>query len=267
MTGKRQIILLLAAVLAGQSSVAQSGKAATDIARDLFRSHDIVATFAVASADGQVESVYNPERAAERFAAASTFKIPNTLIALDAGVVTSRDSTFTWDGRDRGLPFWNRDHTLASAIRFSCVWCYQEMARQVGREKYAEELARMDYGNQFLGDTPDRFWLNGDLKISALEQIRFLRKLFNDELPYRREHVDLLKEIMLVEEGEGYRIHAKTGWTGAAVTPQVGWYVGFMEAGAKTWLFAMNMQVDREADLPLRIEITKEALQTLLPER
>lgn len=263
MMSKSGSLSLVALLFITQVSLAEPSKRAIDVARNLFDAHNLDGTLVVASLEGDQESVYNPDRASKRFLAASTFKIPNTLIALDAGVVTSRDSTFTWDGRDRGLPFWNRDHTLASAIRFSCVWCYQEIARKVGRERYVEALARMDYGSQTVGDEVDMFWLNGELKISALEQVAFLRKLVSYELPYRREHIDIVKDIMLVDATEDYRIHAKSGWSGSAVSPQVGWYVGFFESAAGSWLFAMNMQVDDEADLPLRIDIATAALMAL----
>lgn len=264
MMSKTGSLTLVALLFITQVSLAEQSKRAIDVAGNLFDAHDLVGTLVVASLEGDQESVYNPDRAGKRFLAASTFKIPNTLIALDAGVVTSRDSTFTWDGQDRGLPFWNRDHTLASAIRVSCVWCYQEIARKVGRERYVEALARLGYGNQAVGDEVDMFWLNGELTISALEQVTFLQKLVNYELPYRREHVDIVKDILLVEETDDYRIYAKSGWSGSAVSPQVGWYVGFIETAAHTWLFAMNMQVDDEADLPLRIDITTAALRELL---
>ncbi len=264
MNGKSCTVTLTALMLLTTSVLAQGGKEGIDVARTLFEAHHIDATLVLASHDGQQMSVYNPARAETRFLAASTFKIPNTLIALDAGVVASRDSQFIWDGKDRGLPFWNRDHTLATAIQYSCVWCYQEIAREVGREKYVRELARLDYGSQTVGDTIDRFWLNGELTISAVEQVRFLRDLVSYKLPYRRDHIDLLKDILLVEEGESYRIYAKSGWSGSAVTPQVGWYVGFMETSAVTWLFAMNMQVNDESQLPLRIEITTASLKALL---
>ena len=156
---------------------------------------------------------------------------------------------------------WNSDQTLESALKVSCVWCYQEIARQVGSEKYESVLAQIDYGNHSTGNHVDLFWLNGDLRISAAEQIRFLARLFNYELPFRREHVDVLKDIMQAETNPEYSLYAKSGW--AATTPQVGWYVGFVETGIGTWVFAMNMQVDNRAQVRLRKELTIAALQAL----
>ncbi len=96
---------------------------------------------------------------------------------------------------------------------------------------------------------------------SADEQIQFLRKLFNYELPFRNEHVDVLKDIMLVEKNTQYSLYAKTGW--AITTPQVAWYVGFIENGTQTWFFAMNMQVDRKEQASVRKELAIASLQAL----
>lgn len=227
----------------------------------IFESERIVATFVVESADGESTFVYNDSRSTERFSPASTFKIPNTLIALDNQVAESEHSMFKWDGIDKGMPQWNQDHSLASAFSVSCVWCFQEVARKVGKPGYDKALAALDYGNQSIGSEIDSFWLNGDLQISAVEQVEFLRKLSDHTVPFRREHMVILRNIMLVDRNDERSIYAKTGW--AATTPQVAWYVGFVTKGDETWLFAMNMRVDRPEQAALRTELTLRSLGVL----
>ncbi len=72
---------------------------------------------------------------AERVSPCSTFKIPNSLIGLETGVLADENAVLPWDGVKRSRPEWNRDHTLASAIKVSVVWYYQELARRVGTER------------------------------------------------------------------------------------------------------------------------------------
>ena len=49
---------------------------------------------------------------------ASTFKIPNSIIALETGVVEDPDKdVFKWDGVTRSIEAWNKDHTLALGDR------------------------------------------------------------------------------------------------------------------------------------------------------
>ncbi len=254
------ISILVVSVTFGDTGNQQEDSQADAVA-EIFQAEGIVGTLVVASSDGKVLHVHNDERSRVRFSPASTFKILHTLIALDTAVVASKDTLFRWDGTDRGLPAWNRDQTLQSAFRVSCVWCYQEIARNVGGNRYTSALASVDYGNQQIGDHVDQFWLNGDLQVSANEQIDFLKKLYDYSLPYRRGHVDIVKAIMLVERSADYILHAKTGWTGANL--QVGWYVGYVEKSDETWLFAMNMRMDRAEQAALRKDLTIRSLRVL----
>jgi len=227
----------------------------------VFARSGVEATMVVESLDGMTRHDYNTDRAAIRFSPASTFKIPNTLIALDLGIVDSADSPFAWDGADRGVERWNRDQTLRTAYQVSCVWCYQEIARAAGPDAYRAALDRLDYGNQQIGENVDQFWLNGALEISAEEQITFLRRLVEGGFGYDARHRKILKDIMVAESGDGYTIFAKSGWTGAELA--VGWYVGYVEAGDQTWLFAMNMRLVDAADAGLRQKLAIESLSAL----
>jgi len=227
----------------------------------IFESKGIVGTFVAASVNGEIVHIHNNARSSRRFSPASTFKIPHTLIALHLGKVDSALSTFTWDGLDRGNNNWNQDQTLQSAFKVSCVWCYQEIARRVGKAYYKYALQELEYGNKAIGDRLQRFWLDGSLQISAVEQVDFLRRLYNDELPYSRKHIDTLKKIMVTRHTDEYTVYAKTGW--AVTYPQVAWYVGFVESDSDTWLFAMNMRVDSPEQAALREEISVKSLQAL----
>lgn len=251
-----QIILLCFA-----ASVSFGGERGDNSIAALFEAENIDGTIVIATSDGAKVHVHNDARSKTRFSPASTFKILNSLIALDTGVVDSKDSAFKWDGIERGLPAWNRDQTLQSAFRVSCVWCYQEIAREVGESRYSSALAEVAYGNQQVGDEVDQFWLNGVLQVSALEQIDFLKKLVTNATPYQVQHVDIVKAIMLDEESTDYAVHAKSGWTGAEL--HVGWYVGYVEKGSDVWLFAMNMRMDSADQAALRKELTLQSLQAL----
>jgi beta-lactamase class D len=55
------------------------------------------------------------------------------------------------------MPDWNRDHTLASAIRFSVVWYFQEIARRIGAARMQRYVDAFQYGNRDLSGGVDRF--------------------------------------------------------------------------------------------------------------
>ena len=230
-----------------------------DIAR-LFSEAGVEGTMVITTLDGGEAYVHNEARAERRFSAASTFKIFNTLIALDEGALSGLDEVIRWDGRVHDLPDWNQDHTLKSAYATSCVWCYQELARRIGADRYREHLAGADYGQIQEPFEETTFWLDGSLTISAREQVSFLRQVILRTLPYAASSYDGLRAVMLVEQGEDYSLRAKTGWV-ARSTPQIGWYVGYIERPGVTWIFAMNIDMGGKADLPLRPALTRSSLK------
>ena len=94
-------------------------------------------------------------RLEQRFVAASTSKIPHTLIALETGVVRSADQTFKWDGQQRFLDSWNEDQTFADAFQRSTVWIYQTITTRIGSAPLSQWLGAFAYGNAATGG-PER---------------------------------------------------------------------------------------------------------------
>lgn len=209
--------------------------------------------------------VVNPTRAGERLSPASTFKVPHTLFALEAGVIEDEFEVIPWDGVERDVPAWNRDQTLRSALRYSAVWAFQRLARAIGGEREASYLSEIDYGNATLGDDVETFWLDGSLRISAYEQVDFLQRLHALALPFDEADQRLVKDLMIHEAGRDWILRAKSGWDG-----EVGWWVGWVERAGGPVFFALNLDTPgRLADLPRREAITRAVLRRLeaLPPR
>ena len=226
----------------------------------LFIERDVRGTIIISSLDGKKQYLYNRKRAETRYLPASTFKIPNTLIALDEGAVASEGEMIKWDGKDKGWGPWNKDHSLKTAFPISCVWFYQELAKRVGNSKYLSHLEQLNYGNKKTGPELTTFWLEGELAISAHEQIEFLKKLYTEELPYKKSDIQNLKNMMIVEQSSRYTIRAKTGWA-MRIKNQHGWYVGYVETEQMAWFFATNLDIDNKSDAIYRKEITIKALK------
>ncbi len=222
----------------------------------------INATVVVSSLNSEKGYTHNPDRAEERFLPASTFKIPNTLIALQEGVISDENEMIKWDGQDKGLPQWNKDQSLRTAFPSSCVWFYQELARRIGLEKYEHYLNELDYGNRKIGASVDTFWLEGEIKISALEQINFLKKIYQEEFEFNQSHYTLLKDLMVVEEEPAYILRAKTGWAKRTAS-QVGWYVGYLETEEDVWFFSCNLEIHQDSDANYREELVMRLFKDL----
>ncbi|MDE1461355.1 class D beta-lactamase [Spartinivicinus poritis] len=226
----------------------------------IFNKYNVNGTLVISSTDGKKVYIHNESRAKKNYLPASTFKIPNTLIGLAEGAINPDGHVFLWDGKDKGWKIWNQNHTLQSALSNSCIWCYQEVAQDVGRLQYRYHLKKMNYGNRELGNLTT-FWLDGKLRINAYQQIEFLKKLYSERLPYYKKYQKKTKKIMLNESNPSYKLYGKTGWVmknGKGI--DIGWYVGFLEKDNQTWFFAINIDLMKDSQRKLRKQIIKEAL-------
>ena len=222
---------------------------------EVFKKYKVEGTIVIESLNKKKINIYNDKRASELFSPASTFKIPHSLIALNEGIV-KKDSVIVWDKKIREYESWNKDQILLTAFKSSCVWCYQEFASKIGVEKYKKYLKELNYGNKKIGDDVTRFWLDESLEITTFEQIKFLKRFYTNNLPFKIEDINLLKEIMIDEKNENYTIRAKTGWD-----RKYGWYVGYVETKDDVWFFSTNIDTKSKDDLPKRKAITLEALK------
>lgn len=199
-----------------------------------------------------------------RYTPASTYKIPHLLIALDTGIAPAKNHVFKWDGKPQALKPWERDHTYRGLMQDSVVPVFQGFARQIGEQRMQEYLLRLNYGNADISGGIDRFWLDGGLRISAAEQIRFLNALSDNNLPISHPHQWRVRDAMLVEANEHFVLRGKTGYslgmpgTGDTSKPGMGWWVGWIESGVQTHVFAANYDITSEAQLPLRKEIPRQ---------
>lgn len=201
-------------------------------------------------------------RARTGFLPGSTFKIPHALIALETGVVADVDKeVIRWDGVVREIEQWNRDHTLRTAMQYSVVPVFQQIANRIGAERMKQFVDTFDYGNRDIGGTLDRFWLDGNLRISALEQIEFLKRFHGGELPVSKPSLALVKDILTVEKTEDAAIHFKTGAVGRDGKLVFGWLVGFAERGEAVSCFAMNLDIHGAPHLAQRLAMTRSLLK------
>lgn len=204
-------------------------------------------------------NIYNKERAEKEYLPASTFKIFNSLAALETGAIKDQCETIAWDRRTWRFDEWNQDQTLQTAFRNSVVWAYQEMARRIGKKQMQYWIDKVDYGNRDISGDIDTFWLEGKLAISAHQQVEFLKKLYKNQLPFSQRSMDIVKEIMLVEQGKTYILRGKTGWA-SRVSPQIGWFVGWLETSRNVYFFALNIDIIKRQDVNARTEIIKKVL-------
>jgi beta-lactamase class D len=228
-----------------------------------FAEAGVVGTIVVLDERSGSRWMWNEARASTPFLPASTFKIPHALFALDAGLVKDEFQVFKWDGVKREIESWNRDHDLRGSMRNSVVPIYQLFARQLGEARERAYLEKIGYGNADPSGGLEVFWLEGKLRITAHQQIDFLRRLHRNELPFQVEHQRLVKDVIVIEAGRSWILRAKTGWQ-ARLTPNTGWWVGWVEHPEGAVFFALNIEMPRKAeDTPKREAIARRVLESI----
>ncbi len=209
--------------------------------KKFYDDYQVEGTFVLFDQNSKKYIIYNQKKVEAAFSPASTFKICNSLIGLETGVIKDENYVIHWDKVVRQIQGWNQDQDLKTAFKNSTVWYYQELARRVGANQMKYWLDSLAYGNADISGGIDMFWLDGGLRISPLQQIKFLKQLHENELPFTQRSMDIVKKIMIEKETSTYILRAKTGW-GQTDSLNTGWYVGYFEAGNNIYYFANCIQ-------------------------
>jgi beta-lactamase class D len=127
-----------------------------------------------------------------------------------------------------------------------------------------EYVDKLDYGNEDASGPLNGFWLNSTLKISADEQVEFLKRLYREELPVSKRPLSILKEIMTLEETPDYKLSGKTGGGVLGEGRYLGWFVGYLETKDGTYIFATEIEGPTYLSIrDERIAVTKRILAGL----
>ena len=197
------------------------------------------------------------ERAIKGNLPASTFKITNSIIALEASVIKDDSTVIKWNGEKRRIKNWEQDLIIRDALHFSCVPCYQEIARKIGVHKMNEYLNKFEYGNMKVDSSNiDMFWLEGESRISQFQQIDFIKRFYQSQLPISDRTEEIMKRMMVMEENNHYKLSGKTGWS---IRDGInnGWFVGYIEDKNNTYIFATNVEPKQGFDLSMFAMIRK----------
>lgn len=176
---------------------------------------------------------------------ASTFKILNSLIALDSKVIINENEVLKWDGTihefgGKPMSSWNKDTDLKEAYKNSTIWYYVNIAEKIGRRKYKKIAKKIGYGNDNFSEQGTDFWNYGNFGVSPVNQINFLVKLYENRLPFSQESIDKVKSIMVSEKDHLGVFRDKTGWA-VKDGQNIGWWIGYLTTGDNVYFFATRI--------------------------
>ena len=199
-------------------------------------------SFVLYNAKTDQYTVFNKEKSLTRVSPDSTYKIYDSLIALETNVITRERTTIPWDGTKYPYPAWNRNQDLSSALKSSVNWYFQSLDKKIGYKDLQKYFLNMKYGNcDIFGGIAD-YWLESSLKISPMEQVQLLRSFYSNQFGFKEENIDAVKGALLISRENHISLSGKTGTGTVNLKNRNGWFVGYVEAAENTYFFAANIQ-------------------------
>lgn len=215
-------------------------------------------------------TIYNEDESTTRFAPNSTYKIFSALFALENEIITEDNSEMAWDGTFYKYDKWNQNQDLFTAMENSTTWYFQHLDQQLGKKKLQTYFEQMNYGNENLSSNITDYWMDGSLKISPVEQIRMLKKFYDNDFSFDQSTIQTVKNSILLEETNEHRLSGKTGTADVNGEHVDGWFIGYVETADNTFFFAVHIQGEKDAGGSTASEIAlsileKEGIITSIP--
>jgi len=239
----KTFISILASTLFFLSSLSQTS---TDIdLKEIFEGYELAGCMVIYDQNKNEFFRYNNNLCDTGYIPGSTFAIPNALIALEEGVILDDKQEIIWNNHTWRIKAWNKNQTLKSAVESSCIWVFAEFANQIGIDKYKTYTEEFGYGNKLIGEPENRFWLSGDLRISANQQIDFLRKFYNYDLSLQQRSVDIVKNSIVKEKNEKFTLSTTFGFGQVDSQTNILWQVGCIKIDNNVYFFALNAKAPK----------------------
>lgn len=228
---------------------------------DIFEEYN--GSFVLYDATEDSWQIYNKEYATTRIAPASTFKIFSALFSLEAGIITPKQSLIPWNGQNYMYDSWNADQTLGSAMQNSVTWYFHALDQQANLSSIKKYVQKIGYGNQLVEGDTSSYWINSSLKISPIEQVEMLNKLYYNQFGFSPENIKAVKDSIRLYSTDNGTLSGKTGTEEVNGQNTSGWFIGYIEQDNHTYFFATNIQSEKLASGPLATELTFSILSDL----
>lgn len=220
-------------------------------------------SFVLYDTSSGIWKIYNMDKALERIPPASTYKIYSALHALEEGIIKPGQTQIPWNGSTYYYKSWNKNQTLKTAMQNSVTWYFQELDKKAGLASIKKFIQKTGYGNQCVTGDTSSYWLDSSLKISPVEQVEMLRKLYNNEFNFSKENIGIIKDAICLYSGADGSVYGKTGTEESNHQNISGWFTGFIEKPGNTYFFATNIQSKKNTTGPVATELTFSILSDL----
>jgi len=220
-------------------------------------------SFVLYDVEAGLYTIHNRDMSVTRVSPNSTYKIFSALIALQEGVLYAYDTYRAWDGTLHLFDAWNNSQDLASAMRSSVNWYFQDLDAQVGMNRIGYYLSQLPYGNQNVSGGMADFWMESSLRISPLEQVGLLTSLYRNATIFEAKHEDLVLDALALMVNDGVVLSGKTGTALINGSMANGWFIGLVETANGTFVFATYIQGEDNAGGSMAAQITLAILESM----
>ena len=197
---------------------------------------------------GDTWSIYNLDQAVTRIAPNSTYKPYCALFGLDQQIITIDNSKLEWNHESYPFSNWEADQTLSSAMKYSVNWYFDTILSSLSTEMQSNYLRLLQYGNQSPKDTSSIFGMETSLKISPVEQVLLLTRLYKNELPFSTDQMNAVKNSLYITSSTHGKLYGKTGTGRIDEKDTNGWFIGYVISDTNTYIFATNIQASDYAN-------------------
>ena len=210
-----------------------------------------------------VYNIYNPNAITKRIAPCSTCKIYSALNALEQGIITPESNTLQWDYLNREISSWNGNQNLNSAMKNSVNWYFQCLDATAGADELQEFYTSIGYGNGYVGNDTAYYWNGSALKISPLEQVELLIKLYTNDFGFDESNINAVKEALYLSGSNEAKLYGKTGTGKIGSNDVSGWFIGYVETPDNVYFYAVNIQGNDHANGDAAAQITYSIFSTM----
>jgi bla regulator protein BlaR1 len=122
-------------------------------------------------------------------------------------------------------------------LQLELIKTMDEEMPSIGQEDLAAFMEELNYGNKDVTGPSESYWLQSSLKITPVQQVELLRRLYIQVLPFSETYQTQTKEQLFIENFGASKLYGKVSSspTGNA------WFMGFVEKENTAYFFAVRL--------------------------
>jgi beta-lactamase class D len=136
-------------------------------------------------------------------------------------------------------------HDTSSWVSLDSVNYYNALIEKIGRSAILKSIDSLHYGKGIVSNDLNSFWKNGSLRITADEQLGFIKKLYFGQLAFQKKSQDLFKKMILKEDNASYQLSYMLG--SDKTNEARFWIVGYVEENKHPYFFVMHFETKNTA--------------------